>query len=130
MALLDLETIRSTLLYIKCFANSCNRDTILMTISVFQKLLQPFIHKSKKLFQVEKKKKENPGSLLWISVHLKWLTLSTFCELLVSSSLAVYLDVPKLWKTCYTDFEVYGPKWAKTGSVVEQFDRKRILISF
>lgn len=76
------------------------------------------------------KKKEKPGSLLWFHICLKWLTLGTSYELLVSSSSAVCHDVQQLWQTCFTDIEAYVSKWIKTGSVVRQFDSKRMLLSF
>lgn len=48
----------------------------------------------------------------------------------VFSSLAVCRDAQQLWKTCFRDLDVFAFKWVKTGSVVEHFDSKRIVISF
>lgn len=103
------------------------RDTNINSYFSFQKISQSFIYKTKNL--KVGKKKENLGSLLWIHMCLKWLTLSIFSELSFASSLAA-CHVQWSRKICFTDLEVYACKWVKTGSVVEWLDSKRILISF
>lgn len=55
--------------------------------------------------------------------YIVWLVFFFF-------SLAVCHDAQQLRKRCFRDLDVFAFKWVKTGSVVEHFDSKRIVISF